>query len=117
MSAPSVVISRGEMPMIWKDLAAGAPRGPCPETGIARRMHSTEAPVAVPECADGVREVSGLEVGPAHRREPKLGVGRLPKQEVAEPLLTPGANDEVDVSILPGQAPRELLPRPRRIVR
>ena len=37
------------------------------------------------------------EVGPAERHEDELGVGELPEQEVADPLLAAGADQQIGV--------------------
>jgi len=45
----------------------------------------------------GVRIIEGVsvEIGPQHVGEIEFGVGELPEQEVADPLLTAGADEEV----------------------
>ena len=42
------------------------------------------------------------EVGPERRHEHKLRIGRLPQQEVAEPLLAAGADHQIEVRQVAG---------------
>src|SRR5215467_15805595 len=42
-------------------------------------------------------EISGAEVGPERVDEAELGVGAFPEQEVGQPLLAAGADQEIDV--------------------
>ena len=37
------------------------------------------------------------EIGPEHRQEDELRIGRLPEQEIADPLLAGRADDEVGI--------------------
>src|SRR5919197_92267 len=53
-------------------------------------VERAEAAVALLEVADGLEQVLPVEVGPQHRCEPQLRVGRLPQQEVRRPLLAAG---------------------------
>src|SRR5712691_4598945 len=43
-------------------------------------------------------QVVGAEVRPQHVEEAELGVGRLPEQEIRQPLLAAGANEKIDIS-------------------
>src|SRR6185295_512619 len=43
-------------------------------------------------------ERGAVEVGPIDRREHKLRISRLPQQEVRQPLLARGADDEVGIA-------------------
>src|SRR6185312_13045638 len=45
----------------------------------------------------GAQQVGAAEVGPKHRGDPNLGIGDLPKQEVAEPHFPAGADDQVGI--------------------
>ncbi len=48
------------------------------------------------ELLEGGAEVGGFEVGPHAGSKDQLRVGGLPQQEVAEPLLAAGSNQQVD---------------------
>src|SRR5690349_2836095 len=61
------------------DLLAGAP-----EAALA---------LLIPD--DGRVELPGVEIRPERRREVELGVGELPKEEIADALLSPGADEQV----------------------
>src|SRR5919199_4875358 len=64
--------------------------------GIAT-SDSAEAPVAALVVGDGAIEVGRPEVGPERRRHPELGVGDLPQQEVRDPHLAAGADQQVGI--------------------
>jgi len=49
------------------------------------------------ELPHGLRQVGGPEVRPHAVGEDQLGVGALPEQEVREPFLAAGADQQVDV--------------------
>src|SRR5690242_19594772 len=70
-----------------------------PSAALRRRprLHPAEPPLATLELADGFGEGGGVEVGPHPRGEPELGVGTLPEQEVAQPLLAAAAHQQVHV--------------------
>src|SRR5690606_4428051 len=71
------------------------------------RVGRGSAVAAVPGGVDlaGVPEVPAVEVGPEGVQEDELGVGRLPEQEVGEPLLAGGADEQVDVGDVGGVQP------------
>ena len=50
-------------------------------------------PLAIP--VDRRVELPGVEVRPQRRSEVKLGVGELPKQEIADALLAAGADEQI----------------------
>jgi hypothetical protein len=53
-----------------------------------RGWTATVAPVAIGVVADRAQEVDLTQVGAERLDEVELAVGRLPQQEVAQPLLT-----------------------------
>src|SRR5665213_2053000 len=53
------------------------------------------APVALAERLHGLSQVLRAIVGPKHVLEDQLGIGRLPEQEVGQPLFAAGADDQV----------------------
>src|SRR4029453_14893760 len=59
--------------------------------------HPTESAIALLKVGDRAVEVGGAEVGPQDRRDPQLGVGDLPQQEVRDAHLAAGANQEIGV--------------------
>ena len=63
-----------------------------------RCCQAAEAPLAALEIGDGRAQIVGAEIGPQRIDEAQLGVGRLPQQEVGQPLLAAGADDKVDVA-------------------
>src|SRR5437016_7295674 len=84
---------------------AGRP-SPTARTSRARRSRrssrrrlgqAAEAALARPEIAHGTRQLRRAEVGPHGVGEVQLGIGGFPQEEVREPLLAAGANQEVDV--------------------
>ena len=70
----------------------------------ARTKHSSasEPAVAVGVVGQGRVKVVGGEVRPVLRAEDELGVGGLPEQEVAGSLVTPGADQDVDIGLAGG---------------
>src|SRR4030095_3671443 len=67
--------------------------GACPRGG----EEAAEAALTGPKGPDRLREVGGAEVGPHPRREVELRVCALPQEEVAEALLTAGADEKIHV--------------------
>src|SRR5262245_43745655 len=53
-----------------------------------------EAALAAMEIRNGGAQIVAAEIGPQHIDEAQLGVGRLPQQEIGQPLLTAGADQE-----------------------
>src|ERR1700738_5131117 len=58
---------------------------------------SAEPAFAAAVLLDRAFQRRAIEVRPVHRREHELRIGRLPEQEVGEPLLARGADDEVGI--------------------
>src|SRR3546814_3958129 len=54
-------------------------------------------------CSSDLFEVALVEVGPQLVDEDELAVGRLPEQEVAEPLLARGADHQIGIGNPGGQ--------------
>src|SRR5690606_8625399 len=61
---------------------------------------ASEATIAALEIEDGVVELVAVEVRPEHRGHIQLGVRHLPEQEVADPHLATGANQQVGIGPL-----------------
>ena len=61
--------------------------------------HTSVSPIAIGERLNGGREIGSGEVGPQDVGEVKLGVGRLPQQEVTQPLFSAGADQQIDVGV------------------
>src|SRR5262249_33788029 len=75
-------------------------RGGASSTTASRsgaRRKSAEAALAPGEFEDRVLERARVEVGPQDREKNEPTVRGLPHQEVGEPLLPAGANDEVGI--------------------
>ena len=68
------------------------------------------------EIGDRRAQVVGAEVGPQGVDEAELGVGAFPQQEIGQPLLAAGADEEIDVAAgaLPRDAAGRSLARGRR---
>src|SRR5262245_27660324 len=58
---------------------------------------AAEAALTAMKISERQAQIIGAEVRPQRVDEAELGVGRLPKQEVRQPLLAAGADEEVDV--------------------
>src|SRR6266508_2609301 len=79
-----------------RDLAAAV----CAFSARERRfggLRSAEAALPGGEGADSRRQIAHVEVRPHAVGEVELGVRALPQQEIREPLLASGANQQVDV--------------------
>src|SRR5688500_5451727 len=67
------------------------------------------------ELGDGLLEIGGGEIRPAAIGEIELGVRALPKEEITQPLLAAGANQQIDIAaraspvIDPAQRIREVF--------
>src|SRR5690606_2594489 len=59
------------------------------------RARAAETPLASAIGLEGLFERGLIEVRPPDDGEVKLRVGRLPEPEVADPLLAPGASEEI----------------------
>src|SRR5690242_21714011 len=62
-----------------------------------RLGQDAEAAVPAVEVGDGGGQVVAVEVRPQPGREEELGVRALPQEEIAEPLLTAGADQQIHV--------------------
>ena len=62
-----------------------------------RRHQPAKAAFAAAILGDCAFERRAVEIGPIDRHENELAVGGLPKQEIGEPLLAAGANDQVGI--------------------
>src|SRR5687767_3108329 len=74
--------------------------------------YATEAPFTPLIFVDRLKEMLTPEVRPQHGRDVKFGVGELPEQEVADPLLARGPDQQVGI----GQRRRVELARERRFI-
>src|SRR5262245_66625223 len=75
----------------------------CPEWSFGRDQRAAagqpaEAALATLEIVERRAQVVGAEVGPQRVDETELGVGELPQQEVREPLLAAGTDEQIDVA-------------------
>src|SRR3954471_21630894 len=77
--------------------ASGAAGYGCESWLAPADRHRPEPPLPPREIAHGLRQIPLREGGPHAFGEDQLGVGALPEQEVREPLLAAGADQEVDV--------------------
>src|SRR5262249_18390020 len=72
---------------------------PKPGSSVLRRLHllarPAEPPLPLPVPVDRGVERDRIEVGPQHVGEVQLGVGELPQQEVRDPLLPTGTDEQV----------------------
>src|SRR5947209_2364399 len=71
-------------------------------TGPPRRvrqlfLREAEAPLAAGEEGQRRFELGHIELRPQHLAEKQLRIGRMPQQEVTDPLLAAGADHEVDL--------------------
>src|SRR5262245_61969180 len=69
---------------------------------VVATSHSTEAAIALLEIGDRPVEIGGAEVRPEDRRDPQLGVGDLPQQEVRDAHLPAGADQEIRIRHVTG---------------
>src|SRR5216684_1646883 len=74
-------------------------RGPGPSctAALSRANGCAVSAVAAMEIPQRRLEIALGEIGPQRLGEDEFGVGRLPQQEIADPLLAAGANDEVGI--------------------
>src|SRR5919202_5015973 len=82
----------------------GAGRGSAWETALTspspaspRSDESAEPPHASSELGESLQQLVSPKIGPACRSRIVLRVCCLPEQEVAEPHLAAGANDQVEI--------------------
>ena len=59
---------------------------------------AAEAALAAGEGRERLGEIVGVEFGPHPLGEMQFGIGAFPEQEVGQPLLAAGADDEIDVA-------------------
>ena len=80
---------------------------------VERQRQPAVAAVALGEGGQRVGEVVAVEVGPQPLGEVELGVGAFPQQEVRQPLLAAGADQQVDVEwrVTAGEQPSDTLAR------
>src|SRR5579884_2183448 len=74
-----------------------APRGREAGDAMLSTIQASEAPIPGLKGRDRLEEMDLLEVRPVDVGEVQLRVGDLPQEEVAEPLLAPGADQEIRV--------------------
>jgi hypothetical protein len=70
--------------------------------GQARGVDPAEAALAALVVEQGRQQGRLIEIGPEHIGDVQLGVGQLPEQEVADPLLTAGADQQVGIGLAGG---------------
>ena len=58
----------------------------------------SEATFAATKGGKRLREIVGVEFGPHPLGEMQLGIGAFPEQEIGEPLLAAGADDQIDIA-------------------
>ena len=84
-------------------------------TGAHFRRHAdgAKSPLASAEIDHGGGEIVAVEVGPHAIGEMELGIGALPEQEIGQPFLAAGADQEIDVAagVPAGKQPAECLAR------
>ena len=68
-------------------------------TSSIARLDAAVAALAALEVEDRLEQVAAAEVGPEGRGHPDLGVGDLPEQEVRDPQLARGADQQVGVGL------------------
>ena len=75
--------------------------GSAPSSAFLQRRSArgkpAEAPVAASELVDRGLEGGAIEVRPKHRHKDELGIGRLPQEEIRQPLLAGRADEEVGI--------------------
>src|SRR5207245_1319357 len=70
----------------------------CGTSGGGGGRDFAEPPVAPLVVEDGLEQIAPGDVGPQHRRHVQLGVSELPQQEVRDPQLTRGADQQIGVA-------------------
>src|SRR3954468_17946187 len=76
-----------------------------------RRLRNTpKAALSRVVLRNRVFQIGASEIRPHSLGEQQLGVGALPRKEIAQPLLAAGPNQQVDIGRVP-QQPGELLTR------
>src|SRR5262245_37845882 len=70
---------------------------PTTASGSRLRDETSEPTLAAAVFGERLLQDSAVEVGPVGGNEYEFAVGRLPQQEVGEPLLAAGADDEVGI--------------------
>src|SRR5918998_5073352 len=66
------------------------------------RAQAAEAPFAPAVLVDGGPEGGVVEIRPEIGKEDEFRIGRLPGQEIRDPLLARGADDEIGIGHVPG---------------
>ena len=86
-------------------LAADRPRPGLPASRVRGRPRQDPACAASPPkrrsrrriFGDGAFQRGAVEIRPERRNENELAIGRLPEQEIRQPLLAAGADDEIRI--------------------
>ena len=83
--------------------SGGGTRGGRPAGARLSKPHTSEPPLAGLIAADGFEEIQLLKIGPVHVGEIQFRVGGLPQQEVAQPMLAAGADEQIRVRQVRGE--------------
>ena len=67
-----------------------------------RSSKTAEAALFAAEIVHYTRKLLAREIRPQRRRKRKLGVARLPEQEIRQPLLAAGAHQQIHVAAVRG---------------
>src|SRR5215471_1953053 len=67
------------------------------DSGTRLRDQAAEPALAAAVFGERLLEHGAVEVGPMRGDEDELAIGSLPQQEVGEPLLAAGADDEIGI--------------------
>ncbi len=106
---PAVLICRLLIGLLRYELTVYSAAVSC-----AGAAEAAEAALAAMEIGDRGAQIVGAEVGPQRVDEAELGVGRLPQQEIGQPLFAAGADEEIDVVLaLPHRACQQPARTPR----
>ena len=65
--------------------------------------HPAESTFAATELRDGLEEIIWAEIWPECRREEKLGIRTLPKEEIADAVLSRRSDNEIRIGEVPGE--------------
>ena len=83
-------------PASWWLRRSARDRDP-PSSGAGPRGKTAEPAFAAAIFGDRAFERGAVEVRPVGRHENELAIGRLPQQEIRQPLLAAGADDEIGI--------------------